>query len=766
MTTVCVDLRARRDALAVAAAGGEDAARIPLGCVLEQLHEHALAVAALEPALARETNRRLEVEGRIALAVAKHRLGHPDAELALRAAADRAVALVGPRDPLTAQAYWELGSTTRDEQLLEHAAQIWNAYAQPAWAMRARAFIALIRNDSAGAAVAYASAIAALDHAIGDSVALIDVLLEAALVNDRPAASRLRERALRLAQTLTGPGSQRTANVWLEHTLAEDDLALLDRAIASVGTDAAAAGRLALMKAVVLDKQGDASGALRAREQYLAFREQEIGADSQDLVPLIVEIRSGWEARGRADEAEAFLYRCRERTRPEGVAFRNLTFSIARLLAARGRHAELAPLWRSFVAAREAACPANSPAVIEARDIAKAQLAAAAADSVGLSSITTAPFGRPGRPPTTAPSGPHGAIDGAAESSSRALLDDRIRRDVESIEPYLLLAEELTATGDPRGELIVVQHCLRTTPDDPKLTARERQLLADHREALFGTTPSDAVRWHLGFFERLSLDLRGDPRCERLIAALAHPSAIYLRDIALTVAYCEGDYPRQATNVAAALAAITAAVRPTVRSLTVLARLVDDDRDLAWSDGCPHQLVNLAAALPALERLELGGVDVVHGVTHPNVASLVLHDRPICPLARWDLPAASRVEWVVDGSTIGRATDCELAMMDPVWDQQLPALRELVIRGSFTDCEESIARPLIANRLRALHRLTIDASALGDDPLDTLRTHADLVRHLRLRVLGADDNDPRLERLQRELPKLKVGDSARLSTSS
>ena len=683
------------------------------------MHEHTAAIAILEPAIAEEIDPRREVEGRIALGVARQLLMDAEAEPTYRIALERSREQLGEHDPLTARLCWELGSMRHDEALLERAAAIWVACAQPAWAMRVRAFAAMARGeDTAGAA--YVAAVEALALAIGEVPALVDVLIEAALVNPDQAHA-LRERAIKIATETTGQGSQRTADALWTLAIAERDVSILERARARLAPeDTFASARLLHMKALFLDEV-DREAALRTREEYLLLREASVGFADHSLVPLVAEIKAGWEALGRQDEAEAFLVRCRSRTTADSWVYRNLTYSIAHLYEAQNRRADLATLWRDFLAAREAACAPGSPELAEARAIVERQRTHA----------TT------GRPPVAGPTS------------------------VQDTSGVLAFANQMMMRGDPRGELTIVHQHLHGRADDPTLLARERELFDRHREHLLGPLAPEAVVWHLGYWDRVELDLRADPQAALLRSVLAHPSAERLRELVVTLAFIEGDYPQQGSNAAAAITILGEQPRPALRSLALVAKAIVHANGFAWTEGCTHRDTQLWMALPNLERLHLGGVDLVHALAHPAIAHLTLDDRPICSGGAWDLPALRSLDWSLAGSTTGTTTDTELALVDPVWTHPLPALRDLTLRGSFVECEGALDREDVGARLATLERLLVPVTVFGDDPIHALRGYAPQLRHLaRLVVTGAELADPRIERLRRELPNLTITDQS------
>jgi len=93
-------------------------------------------------------------------------------------------------------------------------------------------------------------------------------------------------------------------------------------------------------------------------------------------------------------------------------------------------------------------------------------------------------------------------------------LEELVEQNPDDPAPYLVLADALNENGDPRGELITVQHAQAEHPADAKLRARERKLL------LAFNLPDLAhvkLRWRWGFIQQASfrhenpVDLHFDP---------------------------------------------------------------------------------------------------------------------------------------------------------------------------------------------------------------------------------------------------------------
>ncbi|HEY0985394.1 MAG TPA: TIGR02996 domain-containing protein [Kofleriaceae bacterium] len=118
-----------------------------------------------------------------------------------------------------------------------------------------------------------------------------------------------------------------------------------------------------------------------------------------------------------------------------------------------------------------------------------------------------------------------------AVAARNADLEAAIAADIDDAGAYLVYADWLQTRGDPRGELIVVQHALETArgPAWARLKIRERELLTAHGEHLLG--PGAAPRywrhfdWRRGFVDRMHAEFVLDEG-EQLIG---HPSLALVR---------------------------------------------------------------------------------------------------------------------------------------------------------------------------------------------------------------------------------------------
>jgi uncharacterized protein (TIGR02996 family) len=306
----------------------------------------------------------------------------------------------------------------------------------------------------------------------------------------------------------------------------------------------------------------------------------------------------------------------------------------------------------------------------------------------------------------------------------------------------LVLADKLVAAGDPRGELIVVQSKRARGDDSDDLVAREKELLA-----LFRHDVPDGVTatWQLGFVR--TAWVTGD----HFVVAklLASDSLRYLRELWIEIEDNEPDHGiRFTTRV---LGELADAVRPTIAALTIKRRHFDDNYPFEISDRA-YDSRDLWTKLPALRELALDGVDIVSTLDHPRLEMLLLDDRPIDPGATWNTPSLRCIDWYCYWESSGVGVDSQGETFDPLWRQELPALRELSLRASIIDPIAPVTRPDIASFVRRLDRLRVSLSMFGD--IATLNASADHLAHLsKLVLLDADasDRDPADPRLAIEI---------------
>jgi hypothetical protein len=265
----------------------------------------------------------------------------------------------------------------------------------------------------------------------------------------------------------------------------------------------------------------------------------------------------------------------------------------------------------------------------------------------------------------------------------------RVRRTSEpsfaggSDDDFLVYGDQLVQRGDPRGELIHVQHALAKKPKERKLRAAQAKLFADHPELAPPAKPRDKnvmfrqkLTWRLGFVDVAQVK-RATP--EMFEALVDHPSARFLRRLEVEI----GGF--RAPTIVLQLARTP---RPALRELVLIekddgygaqAPTYDTERGHAHRKGDA-----LWRALPSLEVLELRAFRLFHSLTSPTLRKLVAIGYPFCS-EPWVAPQLAELTWRVGRKehleTSVRSGDVDV--LDTALASDLPALRRIDLK----DCE-------------------------------------------------------------------------------
>jgi hypothetical protein len=404
----------------------------------------------------------------------------------------------------------------------------------------------------------------------------------------------------------------------------------------------------------------------------------------------------------------------------------------------RGQPASL--MYRQAIAALDHAIGETNPALIEilveaAPSFEPAEARAALERAVRLAQVTTGPSSQ--RTLDAIWALVHLTKDAGVLAALRETVRGDARAEAAMVYMRALIDAETAVAFVEATHLAMPAAVSGVLPPDASTLVAGRALTA----ASTATLPADASTLVAISSAAITVDLRDQLDASALQPVLAQPALHELRVIA---AYVEGEYPEQASNIHAILAELAA--QPLALRGLAIVQQPSTLAGLPISSGCDHAEPAAWAQLPRLERLHLGGIDLVHSIAHPTLLQLALDDRPICTDGDWDLPALQALAWTLP-------LDCELDRIDPLWTQPLPALRELAIHASFFDGDDALDRA--RDRIRGLERLTIPMSLLGDDPYARLLENVAIFAHLAvLRITDADLADPRIGRLRRELPNL------------
>lgn len=356
---------------------------------------------------------------------------------------------------------------------------------------------------------------------------------------------------------------------------------------------------------------------------------------------------------------------------------------------------------------------------------------------------------------------------------------------------YLVYADAASLAGDPRGELITIQHALAnhelTDEQRSELRVRETELLEDHT-SLWGFQMREVfhggIAWRNGFIRAARVDecgLNQDSRTidhsfdvpEALELLLEHPSALLLEELALATDSSEGMGEATTRDLTRSFGyrelALLERFRPyRLRSLTLNDRWSEHathpDRpscyDISW-----YKLAGMAAlsfGAPDLAELTLYAGDFVdlEDLELPRLRSLALRTgglrrhRLEALLARtW--PSVTRLElWFgraeygadVDVPDLRRILDCTA----------FPNLRWLgLMNAEFTDelCAELHRAPILPQ----LEGLSLAMGCLSQNGAPHVIAHCDAYQHLRELDLSKQLLDkPSLESLGRSLPRARL----------
>ena len=304
-------------------------------------------------------------------------------------------------------------------------------------------------------------------------------------------------------------------------------------------------------------------------------------------------------------------------------------------------------------------------------------------------------------------------------------LEAAIEKDPDNEDAYLVYADWLQGEGDPRGELIVLQHANKG-PAAKKLLQQNKEhffgKMADAQDMLepyeYGTPLGRPTTWRWGYIEALWISNKHDRDSEfggekesidpdeALEWMLEHPSCRFIRELTVGInSFMDNGYD----GTAKVLAGLKL---PTLEKL-VLGDFISEETELNWSD--------------------MGNVEPMYKAM-PNLESLVLRSGSM-KLGKIDLPKLKELEILTGGLRkselasifaaklphleklhvqTGDDGNIKLKDLQPFFDGKLfPKIKHLGLGNSpFADdiCKE-LARSRIAAQLETLD---ISQGTLGD----------------------------------------------------
>jgi len=308
--------------------------------------------------------------------------------------------------------------------------------------------------------------------------------------------------------------------------------------------------------------------------------------------------------------------------------------------------------------------------------------------------------------------------------------------DPDDLKASLVYADWLQSRGDPRGELITVQHARRMA-DSPALAKREEQLLSSLGATFFGPlaplleTGEVAVSWQLGFLKKIRVGREGyESRLDvasTLRQLLALPLAQHVREIAVGLCeFTDGDE----VDLQPAIDLLLELKPPTVTKLVLGDFEFPDQIDLSMAN--VGDCTGLSAAYPQLESLRLQGREVTLGAIElPELRDFTFVTGGLGAMeeiaaARW--PKLERLELWFGDEQYGCTADLD-GLAPILAGGGVGQLRHLglVNCGLLTGNVEVLARAKIMPQLETLD---LSLGTFGDEEAEVFAQHARSFRHL------------------------------------
>lgn len=326
--------------------------------------------------------------------------------------------------------------------------------------------------------------------------------------------------------------------------------------------------------------------------------------------------------------------------------------------------------------------------------------------------------------PGQVPVVPAGKVDAALEQAVR--LHPRDER------AYLVLADALSEAGDPRGELISVQHALANVPNDQKLQAREKKLLS----ALKLPDPEwVSLVWRWGFVQAAHFHNSKDWMDSNFDAValarnvFAMPMCAALEELQLGVLRWE----YQAEDVPALLAEAARHAWAARLECLRIGHLPDFDIDMAHHT--VGDLSQISRGFPGLRSLVIHAGELELGVIslplleELTVETCALNHERLASIANATLPRLERLALWFGSHNYG----CNVTVEEvaPILDgARFPRLAHLgLMNAELTDtlCEVLAAAPVLPR----LQTVDLSMGTMSDSGAHALARTPAAFRHLR-----------------------------------
>jgi uncharacterized protein (TIGR02996 family) len=357
--------------------------------------------------------------------------------------------------------------------------------------------------------------------------------------------------------------------------------------------------------------------------------------------------------------------------------------------------------------------------------------------------------GRPGDAPTPPPRPPAELPAELVEpdpppGEREPSLEAAIARDPEAREPYLVYGDWLEGRGDPRGQLVAVQHELNKNPEHKRMRRAQEELLEEHGERLLGPLRDcddmlTNVEWYMGFIrscrlhyslERFNGDRVPNVKAEQALEWLLDGAGRFLQHLVV------GNVTHDDHTYHPVCEVLGARPRPTLRSL-FLGDFGYEDCELNWSNIGDASV--MWRALPNLRRLTLRSGEMTLGeIELPKLREFTTITGGLSQAAamgianaRWPLLEKLSLQYGPRGTH-------DYAVAEPILAARgLENLKHLGLTNcGFTD---EICDALPGSKiLGQLEELDLSMGTMSDDGARVLAEHRKAFRHLKL--LNVDDN--------------------------
>jgi hypothetical protein len=316
----------------------------------------------------------------------------------------------------------------------------------------------------------------------------------------------------------------------------------------------------------------------------------------------------------------------------------------------------------------------------------------------------------------------------------------------------MVYADWLQSEGDPRGELIVVQHALESK-DEKKLRDRAAAILDEHGPMLLGplrehaktmdSKQADAFSLRRGFLDSVRISYNSYAADDQpfdapqfLADVLKHPSAALLREIVLAELNT-GEWSNEhgSSQVYQPLIDAIANAKPqALRDLTVGEYEYPDDTEISWT--WIGSLAEIWGACPRLRTLRVQGGSIELGkIVAPELESAAfvtggLPQKAVRSIASASWPKLERLEVWLGAEEYGAGGTLEDVL--PILDGKgLPKLKHLALKN----CEfgDEIAASIGKSKILAqLDTLDLSMSILTDQGAQAMSSTASAFAHLSL----------------------------------